>query len=717
MWRRGVGLSSLQFIQSHGDGLSAYALAKSFQESPFSLWNYHLGYPNGLSIVGQPSLSWVHIITLWVFAQIFQNPISATNFLYFLGFGLSVGSAWWVFRYYKIHSALAFMFALSFSFIPEHWQRQSHLYLSLYWTIPISCLFIIEVNSKRSNFLNKPNLRKFSKIFIFTGWAIFFFLLTEQGVYYAVFTFLIALVIYIVDLVYTRKWDSLKQRAGILLTIFAGLLGIALGIETKLAQMSGTNLAVFIRSPFESLLYGGLLPNLIYPWPGSNLYRSSSSAAQVPNLLNRLNPNGNENQIWQGLIPGLCIAVLLIFMAFALLKSKQSLENKNASHSLDVVPAAVFLSILFYVSGGLGFILSFINSQIRSWNRLSFFISFLSILWCASKLQSLMVEPKAAKRINPLISGSVIAAVGLAILSLDSLPSSLHLDMTNYRQQTIELQRWSNGLEAKTGGHCPVLQLPMVDYPEVPPAIQMADYEEFLPYLTTKTMSFTYGSMKQTELSAWHEKLPAEINANYMNLIAGNGFCALEWDALGVTKEETAALKKQATALYLPILSSSSGRWSGVILNELAGKLDPETKLKLKSELIDSIHVSVISGLDSVEQDAQGAFRWATRNDVLAKVENPTTRAVTKDIEFVLESSPSGNPRTFRIYSGKWKRIITLGANESRRIRVSLSVKPKDSNMIRIVCDGSADHVATDPRAFYFRVREISGIVQENRLF
>jgi phosphoglycerol transferase len=710
MWRRGVGFSSLIYIQAHGDGLGVYALAKGFFENPWSIWNDQLGYPNGFSVIGQPGLNWVHTASLWILVWIIGQPIVAVNFLFFLGFGLAVASAWTVLRFYKVRTLVALVLAFSFAFIPEHWHRQSHLYLSLYWTIPLSCFYLIQINNGGFSKYFKVKDSRNKSIFRASIIGIFLLFLVQQGVYYAFFTFILTAGTFAIRLVVHRRLDrDLKVSLAILVSHATLMIG-SLAIETKLAQWSGTNLEAFARSQFESLLYGGLMPQLIYPWPGSSLYFASDAARQFPDALSRLSVGGNENQIWQGLIPGLCISIAILFIVFSLVKSSRAKSRENS----QIISIAMLVGILFYTAGGLGFILAVLNPQIRAWNRLSFHISFLAILLVGIMVSRLIDQSKEKfNQQRHLVTGCVAAILAI-VLALDSFPKGLNLDVTGYKNETNELKSWVSSIEAQTGGNCAVLQLPFVSYPEMPPTLQMDIYEQFLPYLFSQDLKFTFGSMKKSKLSNWQNNLPKKIDSNLMKLAAGNDFCAITWDSLGLSPQDLTKLENTVMGLNLDIVQSVSGRWGSINLGPLSEKMDQKEKMVFRNLLLDGPQVSIAKGVSGVEQDSLGLFSWATSSSVEISVYNPSLNSTKYTVDFSISASPSGMKREFQIdWQGQSKTVILQGA-EAQKISLEINLDGEEGEEIKITASGSPDSVPGDPRHFYFKLR--NGSTDSNNL-
>jgi hypothetical protein len=290
------------------------------------------------------------------------------------------------------------------------------------------------------------------------------------------------------------------------------------------------------------------------------------------------------------------------------------------------------------------------------------------------------------------------------IFILDSLPSGLHLDLNSYRSQTQELKSWIKGVEFQTGGHCPVLEIPVTKYPEVPPTLQLADYEEFLPYLESSNLSFTYGSMKMSRLSAWQDKIPGKIDSNFLKEVSSNGFCSVVWDSLGLSAPDLANLEGLAKSLGLSVIRSTSNRWGSIGIQPLREKLSVLQQENYRQALLGAIELTPEGGLSSVEQDAGGKFSWAISNTVKYLVLNPGSTQIDFPISFTLSSSPNGQSRRIKVTWGNQRKIVDVDSMHSAVISLQLALKPRSHTELKIETDSGPDTVSGDPRHFYFRL-------------
>jgi hypothetical protein len=374
----------------------------------------------------------------------------------------------------------------------------------------------------------------------------------------------------------------------------------------------------------------------------------------------------------------------------------------------------MLIGFLFYISGGLGFVLAVINPQIRAWNRLSFHISFLAIILVGILVSRLIDQSKEKFHRQRHVVTGCVAAILAMVLALDSFPKGLNLDVTGYKNETNELKSWVDSVETQTGGNCAVLQLPFVSYPEMPPTLQMDIYEQFLPYLFSNDLKFTFGSMKKSKLSNWQNNLPKKIDSNLMKLAAGNDFCAITWDTLGLSPQDLTKLKDTAMGLNLDIVQSDSGRWGSINLVPLAEKMNQEEKFTFRNLLLDAPQVSVVKGLSGVEQDSVGLFSWATSSSVEISVYNPSQTSTKHIVDFSISTSPSGMKREFQIdWQDQSKTVILQGA-EAQTIRLEINLEGDEEEKIKINASGSPDSVPGDPRLFYFKLK--NGSIDSNYL-
>jgi hypothetical protein len=92
----------------------------------------------------------------------------------------------------------------------------------------------------------------------------------------------------------------------------------------------------------------------------------------------------------------------------------------------------------------------------------------------------------------------------------------------------------TNALESKLGRDASIFQVPNPGFPEAGVAVKMADYEHFLPYLTSTSLRFSYGALRGTGLSRCLRSL-ARVPASMMKEeLEATGVSAIWIDRRGV---------------------------------------------------------------------------------------------------------------------------------------------------------------------------------------
>jgi phosphoglycerol transferase len=149
-----------------------------------------------------------------------------------------------------------------------------------------------------------------------------------------------------------------------------------------------------------------------------------------------------------------------------------------------------------HVMGTTGFIL------FRATNRYSIVILAISLLFISKQLTRYYPE----KYSIPL--ALLILGIGL----WDQLPPRMSMAQIHATKAVVESdQNFVRNMETILSEKSMVFQLPVMDFPEVPPIHNMPDYSHFRPYFFSEQLHFSYGSHKGRTRERWqHEiiKLP-----------------------------------------------------------------------------------------------------------------------------------------------------------------------------------------------------------------
>jgi phosphoglycerol transferase len=563
----------------------------------------------------------------------------------------------------------------------------------MYWTIPLSVYFcvLLGTNAFDKKYQETTNKQKeIFKLFLILSF------LTFQGAYYSFFTLFFAGTVLLLNFISSKK--VYKVSLSIFLTQALFFL-LASTLMARISMSQGTNLAIFQRATWESILYGGQIPYLFLPWPGSGIPGTS----RVQALLADAYPGSNEFQIWSAAL--ISLISFAIFCSLILYISRGKLVAQKKTVEIQIYQM-FFVGFFLYLSGGIGFLIAIVEPQLRAWNRVSFFLAFLAIFWLVEQVPKIKFFVKSIPFLSERMSliEPVVYFLLLSLVLVDQFPIGLKIQPVSYRQNQEEIRSFSATLDNYLPKDCVVMQIPAAKFPEMPPIEKMADYDLLYPYLFTKNIKFTYGSIKGSAQSAWQEFLPMNYSSAFIELLAANSFCGLMWDRNGLRNEEYAQLTDSIENQDLQSYFSRSKRWGFVNLSSVKVRLSDSQISSLRTKLLDAPFVYFDSGFSTLELGPNGSFIWATKSKAVIEVVNPSEELIRKKIEFQVKTSPMGIQRELQISSsGKIKKYI-LNSDEILTYDEYIEISAKSKEQIEISVSGKGDKVSGDPRTFFFQI-------------
>jgi hypothetical protein len=154
--------------------------------------------------------------------------------------------------------------------------------------------------------------------------------------------------------------------------------------------------------------------------------------------------------------------------------------------------------VLCFSTGGLNAILgAFGFTLFRTGCRYSVVILAIALLYAAQRLTAL--QRAAAFRTDPdtlRIGGLTAAAAACLVVLWDQVPRAPTAEQASTIARQVEADRqFVAQMEATLPAGAMVFQLPIMEFPEVP-APGVPPYDHFRPYLFSKQLRFSFGSMK-----------------------------------------------------------------------------------------------------------------------------------------------------------------------------------------------------------------------------
>ena len=124
---------------------------------------------------------------------------------------------------------------------------------------------------------------------------------------------------------------------------------------------------------------------------------------------------------------------------------------------------------------------------------------------------------------------SLVLVIALFDQGLRTLPNGL----TNAVELQSEIQDFSNQMNKSLDTNCPVLQLPIMKFPESGSIGAISDYDHFWLYLTDSQRKFSYGAVKGTQQANWQDRIETKTVKKIASQAAAVGYCAVVVDFRG----------------------------------------------------------------------------------------------------------------------------------------------------------------------------------------
>jgi hypothetical protein len=440
--------------------------------------NPNLGAPFGQQLWDFPSsngdaLQLAIVKGLGLFTH---DPALVMNLFFLLTFPLTAAVAFLVLRALGASRASSLVCALLYSLLPFHFERDAHVFLASYYTVPLGCYLALSV------LRGKPLISRAAPgVTALT--LVLCLIVGSSSTYYAAFTVTLIAIATLVALISGGGLRALASGAAT-----AGVIGatvLALLLPTLLYWDDHGRHNIELRPPSDTESYSLKLPQLVLPVAGHRVQ-------ELAELRQRYNANfglteGASNAL--GAVGTVGLFVLLGTLIAA------PMRWRRRSGLLDASAALTAGLLMLALTGGLAALFSlYINPQIRAWNRTSVFIGFFALVAIAILLDRLGALLRG-RRYGALLAPAVLAVVlVVGVLDQTSRPNAAQRDLTadGYRSDERFFRALERGL-----GKGEIFQLPAVRFPEFGWVHRMSDYDHARGYLHTSTkLRWSYGAVK-----------------------------------------------------------------------------------------------------------------------------------------------------------------------------------------------------------------------------
>lgn len=505
-----------------GDGLFVYALIDLVKRGAL-LYDPKFGFPSGTDWSFYPLSDWTQLGIGAFFDALFGKG-SGLPLMYIISFPVTYYLAYLCFRTLHFTRVTSSLVSFSFTFLPWHFLRFGHVLLATTFGVVSGILLLIRVFLANKIYSKKDialNLLLASITALSGGYFAF----------YSLVAMLFAVLVtfpakkYLIH-VYVKKiiWPSITA-----------IIFLMSQIPFLLSLPEGESRAnVSTRQVFESQLYGGRVINLITPY-----YETHVPVLRDLLQRARLLPIDSESGLpsnFGSISTTLSFLVFTIYIFFILRKKilYKNVEQIHSHSSEILILSTAFIGLLaLFITYGPNLIFSsVITPQFRAWNRMTPILHLLILIISALVLRDFTKRYKFVK--NKIFKYTFLITA-LLIIYFDQLAwiGSGRIFVETGKEKTLVATKYMNKVNTLETSSCPVLQLPIVAFPENPPMNRMLDYEHFFVPLIDDKRSWSYGAMKNTKNDIFAKYRAKQDWESLFEFAQAKGFCLVHIDKSG----------------------------------------------------------------------------------------------------------------------------------------------------------------------------------------
>ena len=442
----------------------------------------------------------------------------------------------------------AFVAALAFGLAPFIFaQSPHHLTIAYAWHVPLFLLVWRWVS-------DEPGLPFGTRRF---GWAVAIAFITGlQSVYYTNILCQLTLLGAGVVAVRTRSWAPLRSALAVVAAAAAAFA--LMNVDTwSFNAVHGRNPGALVREYKWLEIYGLKLVDLFVP-PVAHQSRMLGGFAAAHRAAAPLQDEGS----YLGLVGLACLGLLAATAVGDVVKRRA-----------DAVPMAawqVLWIVLCFSTGGFNTILGALGFTLfRTGCRYSIVILAIVLLYAAQRLTAWQRTAAARTTADTLWIGSVTAAAAACIVILwDQVPRAPAAEVTaTLARQVASDREFVARMESALPPGAMVFQLPIMDYPESP-APGMGSCDHLRPYLHSRQLRFSFGSMKGRPREQWQKELGQMPFEQAVARIKERGFAAIFINRNGFPDKGRQVEEKLVEMGYsAPPIRSATGDLTCILLD------------------------------------------------------------------------------------------------------------------------------------------------------
>jgi len=465
-----------------------------------------LGAPYDANWNDWPLVEELQIVFFSLLAKVF-GLFAGLNLATVLGNLLAAITFYGVARFSDCSTVSAFVAALAFGLAPFIFaQSPFHLTTEYIWHIPLFLPVWRWASSEPGTTPRSPRFWFAVGVGFLTG---------LQSPYYTNILCQLTLLGAIILFCHNRSWPAFKSSLAV---IGAAACAFALmNFDTwTYRAVHGPNTGALVREYKWLEIYGLKIVDMVIP-PITHHSHMLADFAAAHRAAAPLQDEGS----YLGFV-GLAALALLVGTAIA------DVVRRRAN-SIPMEAWQVLWIVLFFSTGGFNAILGSLGFTLfRTGCRYSVVILAIALMYAAQRLTALQRETASHKPSGSLPLAAYAAAGALCCVILwDQVPRTPTATATATIARQVEADReFVAAMEAALPDRAMVFQLPIMEFPESPvPGVP--PYDHFRPYLYSKNLRYSFGSMKGRPREDWQKELGKMAFKDAVAEMKNKGFAAI----------------------------------------------------------------------------------------------------------------------------------------------------------------------------------------------
>jgi phosphoglycerol transferase len=534
-WPKGLYPEITTPFSYAGDGLAYLWNIQRVIEGNWYFENARAGFPFGSNHLDYPTADTGSYLALKLLGFAFGSAAAVLNVYYLLGYSLCAVAAYLVSRSLGVTRCFAVVIALLYTFTSFHFGRLGHLFFTWYFVAPLFFYVGFRLFSKQTIFTNAA-LGWRTKFLNFLG----LLSLASFGIYYALFGCIVVAMCTAMAGALHRSWRHVSEG---MLALFFVVLGVFLNVLPSMIYIlkNGENREGVTRLAAESELYALKITQLLLPRGDHRLDTFFEFASKYNSAFPLVTENISASLGAVGALGFIFLVAIVVFSPFLATKSSPALVQRGANLATSSTSFQLKLQILAVLSLGLvlvgtlgGFSSLFamlVSSSIRSWNRVSIFISFLSVLALLMAVDALFL--KYFKNTYAKIAGFGIAFVILVLGILDQTVKPCHTCLAANSALVSNDKAFIQAIEKSVPKNSAIYQLPYMAYPDNGAVNNLGSYDQARGHLHSDHLTWSFGSMRGREGDWFYRKLALLPLYEQVTVVSAMGFAGIYTDRRG----------------------------------------------------------------------------------------------------------------------------------------------------------------------------------------